>query len=85
MSTMPIAGATVHPTEGLSHMLTLVESHLKLHRLDAETLFRAAYMHAFQREPVLTCIREDVTIFNSPQGIVPNYVIKFMLFCYGTK
>lgn len=59
-------------------MLALVQSHISLHRIDAETLFRAAYMAKFQNDQPRRTLLEDVAAFQK-KGAIPQYVVDFML------
>lgn len=65
-------------------MLALVQCHLKLHRIDAETLFRAAYMAKFHNDQPRSTLLEDVANFTK-KGSIPQYVVDFMLNIVGKR
>lgn len=59
-------------------MLALIQTHMQVNRIDAETLFRAAYMAKFTNDQPRSTLLEDVREFTK-KGKIPQYVVDFMV------
>ena len=77
-----IAGDTENPCNRGGNMLAQVQAHLEACRIDAATLFRAAYMARFQRDEPAGSLAQDVEDWNR-RGAIPPYVRDYMLSTVG--
>lgn len=63
-------------------MYSLVLLHSHTNRIELIDLFKAAYLHKFEKVPPSGPIDEDVRVFRAQQK-TPGYVVDFMLKIYG--
>ena len=63
-------------------MLAQIQAHLEACRIDATTLFRAAYMARFQKDEPGRSLAQDVEDWNKRREI-PQYVRAYMLSTVG--